>query len=795
MLSGSLTAKLRPLRLAFIVPADDRSAVRQAIRICSFLWGGVYNPIIPLYKRRPKSTDGRPMPPAAQLVQGYIEAFDPDFIVRLGSAKQADVALGHRVEIDADEILKHVSEDGTPSYGIGLYEIMDHMLAKEFRFVRRNPLMLHIPQVGDDLFLASIFGDLPEALQPGLTARLERLSEYKSPPCSRSNYYELLQPANLFIRRLTCLKIDPRRSWCRDDYALLLDANVLADILLYWNLRALGWRVIPVPKQSAGDQGVRDFVSRYVEQCFWPLRGNPSIYNHATLLKSPSVPEEELKEFSNSLSLGPIPKDAHWKVSLQTWVPRFWDEWDRLHNRAERCSLKVEEKRFELNPASERFEFPPLVPDFAGEFSHQGAPLCANELELRSYGPDSLQAEVIPEGGDKIVRAIDFTLFSDARCSADGLVYFPKYKTWNMRLAIPIGEAVFSAWFHERGWAVEPSDKGHVTKQLLRQLGGKWGTNWLAEEVVLKLLIKVSKSPPFRLGAFRALVQEAAKNGEHIPTDRLTEWLVDSNIVRLGTELVCPKCRQRSWYSVTEMDYDLQCGRCLEGFRLPCHSPKEIHWAYRGAGAFSVANHMQGGLAVILVLRFFTIGMHDQITPLLSFIARKGEQTMEVVLAILARRMRSGHYEQDTIFVECKSYNEFEKADVRRMEEFSRQFPGAAVIFATLRRELSPKEKKLLTPAVNRGRRLWKAARPFTPILILTGNELFSSHGPNMAWRKLGGRFARFADRFRNHREIVSLADATQQLYLDLEPWEQSLRQKHERRNRQREEAAKKRTV
>lgn len=496
-----------------------------------------------------------------------------------------------------------------------------------------------------------------------------------------------------------------------------------------------------------------------------------------------------MEEFSKSLSLAPVPKDGHWKLSLQMWIPRFWEEWDRLHNGAERSALVVEEKRFELNAASERFEVDPLVPDFANDHGGSGTPRCANELELHSYGSDSLEAEVIPEGGDKIVRAIDFTLFLDARCSADGLVYFPRYKRWDLRLAMPKGESVFNAWLQERGWAVESSDKGHVTKQLLRQLGGKWGVNWLAEEAVLGLLVKISKSPPLRMGEFTRLVKETCKSGGSLPEDRFREWLVDSNIIRLGAELVCPICRQRSWYSVTEMDYELQCGRCLEGFRLPCHSPKEIHWAYRGAGAFSVANHMQGGLAVILVLRFFSVGMHDQITPLLSFIARKGVQNMEVDLALLARRMRSGHYEQDTIFVECKSYNEFEKADVRRMEEFSRQFPGAAVIFATLRRELSPKEKKLLTPAVNRGRRLWKAARPFTPILILTGNELFSSHGPHSAWRELGGRFARFADRFGNHREIVVLADATQQLYLDLEPWEESLRQKHERRKRRREEA------
>jgi hypothetical protein len=54
MPSGSLTVKLRPLRIAFVVEADDRDAVYESIRINSLLWGGHFNPIIPFYRRMPK---------------------------------------------------------------------------------------------------------------------------------------------------------------------------------------------------------------------------------------------------------------------------------------------------------------------------------------------------------------------------------------------------------------------------------------------------------------------------------------------------------------------------------------------------------------------------------------------------------------------------------------------------------------------------------------------------------------------------------------------------------------------
>jgi len=102
------------------------------------------------------------------------------------------------------------------------------------------------------------------------------------------------------------------------------------------------------------------------------------------------------------------------------------------------------------------------------------------------------------------------------------------------------------------------------------------------------------------------------------------------------------------------------------------------------------------------------------------------------------------------------------------MEDFAQQFPGAVIIFATLRRELDPPEKRLLIPFVKRGRKRLSNTRPNNPVIIFTGNELFSSHGPRSAWRDLGPPFSFYADEHGEDRVFVSLADATQQLYLGL---------------------------
>jgi hypothetical protein len=43
---GSIETKVRPLKLACLVDPGDATQLRDAIRLSSSLWGGIYFPII-----------------------------------------------------------------------------------------------------------------------------------------------------------------------------------------------------------------------------------------------------------------------------------------------------------------------------------------------------------------------------------------------------------------------------------------------------------------------------------------------------------------------------------------------------------------------------------------------------------------------------------------------------------------------------------------------------------------------------------------------------------------------------
>lgn len=578
------------------------------------------------------------------------------------------------------------------------------------------------------------------------------------------------------------------------------------DVLLYWNYRALGWNVLPVPIQVSTNESLRKHVAAFVEANYWPLRGNPSIYNHTTILGSPNIKEEQIKDFMSSLDVKPGAKGDLGKMILMPWLPRFWDEWARSKDGVDRCSVSADERRRTVRIENDQFQFEPLMPTFAREFSGQGTPRCANQIELSIYSDKHEYAQVIPPGGDKLAHAAHSYGIDDLRCSKDGMVFYPKFKRWTETMTAPSAEAIFTAWFEERGWKVAASDKGYIIKQLLRQLGGSWRMNWLTEEPVLRFLTEIPRLGPITEGKFRARLNQLEKKGRHIPVDRLAKWLVESNIVRLGLDVTCPKCRQRSWYSVTEANYELVCRQCLESYRLPSESIKDMPWAYRGAGAFgskvevivrepvgsvalegeapvaadvgaegarvtraNIPDGLQGGLAVLLLLHSLSADMRPPLTSLLSFNASKANESLEVDLAVLTRHMRSGIHQDDVVFAECKSFHgRFERRDVQRMERFAKQFPAAVVIFATLRRELDERKKRLLIPFAKRGRSLLSATRLRNPVVIFTGNELFSWSGPRGAWRELGPPSSRFDREHGEDRVFVSLADATQQLYLGL---------------------------
>lgn len=75
--------RLRPLRFAFLVEPRDKKSLQRVFEVNSSLWGGIFNFIIPVFKSVPTRYHERYQKPisAKAMLQGFIEAFQPDFII------------------------------------------------------------------------------------------------------------------------------------------------------------------------------------------------------------------------------------------------------------------------------------------------------------------------------------------------------------------------------------------------------------------------------------------------------------------------------------------------------------------------------------------------------------------------------------------------------------------------------------------------------------------------------------------------------------------------------------------
>ena len=109
---GSVTIRVRPIRVAFLVDPADHKGLYRAIELSTFLWGGSFNPIIPAYRRTPakwESHRARRLPQPADIITGYLNGFDPDLVVPVGKCAKHIFKIGNRDIVPEAEVLGDIS--------------------------------------------------------------------------------------------------------------------------------------------------------------------------------------------------------------------------------------------------------------------------------------------------------------------------------------------------------------------------------------------------------------------------------------------------------------------------------------------------------------------------------------------------------------------------------------------------------------------------------------------------------------------------------------------------------------
>jgi hypothetical protein len=835
MAFGDVTITLRPIKFAFLVNPAERDILDRVIQANLFQWGGLHNPIVPIYRRLPTYWSDLPtrrMRPA-EICASYLRVFDPDAVIVCGNVDKSVVPSHVHHVHTLGEFEGDLSKEDAPTFGVGLFEVLSDFAAREFKYTRRDGLKIIMPEFGGKhvtLFKA-VFGNIPVEARRETYRELMEQIDGERPTVTDENFLQVIRGRNPFLSSLCAHRLEFRRSRSdRSSAVFLLDHTNALDIIDFWNLRAMGWHVLPIPLKLAGQSDTLDFVQRFVAG-YRSADKAPQGIADVSIVKGRSVAESAFDGFVNA-----VPRIDGQPLTVQVWYPPMWDEFSYRRNGVICSSISAGEAETQVSDEKARVRIKALPPDFMARGLGHG-PRYANDIRIAMYGRSEFGAEVLPPYEKSVARLFGIGMFTDWRTGPSGPTYLGRYANATIHLNQPSARDVVATVLAARGWkefALSPS--GNVAYQMMKHLGGPNHIGLLQNVTLIQFLetlaagrdtaeedklrkridakLKAAKGAggQIPLGEARRIIGEEMRrvsgttlatgdveereffknmsriaNSQRFPLNvgTLVENYTKAKLFNLGIRVQCSVCEQRAWHPLEVMRSEIECPICLSRFPLPIHDPRNaLKWSYKSLGPFALPKQGFGAYSVLLTVLFLSTHQHPATTSVLSFRALQNNKELEADFMMFYRDSAFWERETETIYGECKSFNGFTEKDVRRMRRISEDNPDAVLVFATLAQEFSDRDKQLLTSFVRTCRKYGKMDRPKNPVLLLTGTELFSSLGPPQCWRDAGGRMKAFADAGRRTDNLIALCDATQQLHLGLRPWWEDWKADFEKRRR-----------
>ncbi len=812
MISLRATLRLRPTRIGFLVNPTDLSAIRNIMRYCACLWGGRFNPIIPVSRQLPAAWRRKPWhrPVGTQLAEHYIRFFEPDVFVdtttiagkRLGYDGDTLGFRHPRVIPLTDFVTKGEDAFGPFSFGQDVFDLYKQLYQTEFKFVQRHKQAFASFETaathGGTPFFEAVFGMFPQDQQ--LSHIKQAYTDVFSPKSFKAtcdSFKKVFRNAGTPLGVASHgLEVDYDDNW--DPIIFVFDPRRGTDLLDYWNLRIFRQNIVPINIHWFKDSA--EFIRERITKNFKPLPRNPhGVMITTTVEFASSVSEDNAKDIIQTYLRG-VPTRS---FSMKPWYTSLWDiskeDWHvkpvkvRLTEATKDVDLVVDEKTLSCWVEL-------LSPDFAGRFGQQAR--WANVLRLSAYIPDSELALCFPSK-KRITDFPKLSMVDTSLVSREGITFLSEHKNDRELIHWLKGKDAIIGWLKNYKVEAGLSDAGRTTEELIKSVGGLWGVHLFAHEGTIKKLNEMAgtqivqnlaenamvvKKYPDRTAPAKSWQDLLSRRNKKFETISL-ESFTSKNVMRIGPALKCQHCQEENWYSLTELDYQLRCQRCLRTFEFPQGTSK-YNWHYRVLGPFSVPDYAAGAYGTALILRLFACGLDlsdSRITYStgMNLIVDKKRMEIDFVLWRQENRLFQESQEPSIVLGEAKSFaaEAFSSKVILNLKGLGQRFPGCFLVASVMKKEFSKKEKQFLMQLAMWGRTPGKDGMPRSPLIVLTGNELFFDWRLRHTWEELGGKFAAVIKPAHvDLSNLWTLADLTQQLYLDLPPYGQWLHNFYQKR-------------
>jgi hypothetical protein len=778
------SVKLRPVRLGFLLPPGDLAVVRRVARLCSCLWGGRYNPMIPLFEDPPPRWVERcHRVEGLDVTRGYVDFFEPDVLVEASEGMATKIGwddgesgFGLPRVVPLDKFYE-VNCRGQVEFaaGIDILNIMHQLYDEEYKYQRRRKVPFALVEAADDdAFFDAFPGGYPE------DADLKYIAD---------SYRDVFEPEVLPSNADTSLKIikehfvgplwisrhgleeslGPRPS---DETIFIFDPTNASDMLDYWNYRLVERRVLPISVKWLAEHAA--IVRDVIDKVHRPIPGNPfGTMFYTNVHFGRSIADETIVDLARQHFAG-LPERSFFLGRDPTIWPatKSGDRW-----RDAKILVKAESKPFDEEVNSDGYaKIPAPAPEFrnaTGAYARSRwmnvvlptSSHCGEEAAI--VYPSNLWKPDYPSPG----------MGCELTVTREGLT-IPQEHSIGYSLMRPVsGREALIGWLKSNGVEAYPSEEGQVAAQIIAGAGSLLACSMFADLGTLSLMNGMAESHTerSRVGKRdRAFSPDRAKHVNQIRQHfdqrskrsfgywNKLDYFLERSVFRAGLRAQCPTCAHYNWFDLDTIGYAPTCGRCLKQFKF-AQVPADlgrIQWFYRVIGPFAAPDYARGGYAVALTLRCIAERHESEMTWSTGLVL--DNLNCEIDFAGWYRRgsMLDDERDEPILFVgEAKSFgmNAIDEAAVASLRQVAERFPRAIMVVSSLRSisDYSTAEIQRLTDLAKWGRSRTINGRPRNALIVLTATELFSEHGITQAWKAIGGRRRTGQPRFgRPHRSL-----------------------------------------
>lgn len=676
----SIRVKYRPIKIGWCVRNGNFEEFEKVLHLTHTLWGGRYNPIIPIndpnHARR------------------LINTFRVDALYPASNVPETEKFLEQFPHLPWPLFHKELFIDGSREK---INTVLDVQHPLRFIYEQRQknlPVLRVAPSLfqwdHDDplsrIFLATIGAYPPqETTGYGYEAMFEKYLAPVKLVLNKQNPIPDDLPERFFPNALTesLLHRDCNPHWEEEGF-YYGDVNDFEDMVNFWNLRASDIDLYFY--DPAYSKRLDALKGKYTEAVLagpskfgdTPKRISVWGKNHQVIKDIPAFQSEGMR-----CSVGSSESDGGIWNGLNIKPPL-------MHFDSQSCLATISKNQ---DQPVVSFELP------AGPFSqdsrstHQHAIVSIWPIIDISKGGDwTLQVPYIPELNEYFGRNCHFE-WNAARAEWEGLGVVVGINHEIMTLNALRCRDLIAKMFDAFGMEARPSPAGLVCSRLIQQMNGLQGCRVFKISGVRDLIEKYGPDKSFtRSGAIQTIRQEdsetkvvAFSKFENLfiesrdtrklsPEDPL-KYLAKNGVFRVGLELKCKSCELTFWRHLDDLKTILNCEYCGNEFNITPQL-RDRDWAYRRSGLFGRDDNQAGSIPVILTLQqldTFT-HMHPAIYATSMEIEPKtvsiNKCETDFVLVTKAHDPRV-----QIVIGECKTRKEITEHDVLNLAKVADAFP------------------------------------------------------------------------------------------------------------------------